>query len=135
MINIYKKKKIRDKISVSVNADESAVLGAALYGASVSRQFRTKDIKVTDIIPYAVQVSYQSEVKTVPIPSGEDTAQEPIVVKPSKTINTVVFPPGSKVGSKKTLTFKRKEDFVVTMGYKDVFDAYVPVAPSFVLFF
>ena len=32
---------LNDKIALNVNADEAAVLGAALYGASLFRQFKT----------------------------------------------------------------------------------------------
>ncbi|KAH9041206.1 heat shock protein 70 family, partial [Lactarius pseudohatsudake] len=46
----------RDKIAMDVNSDEAAVLAAAL--ASLSRQFHTKNIKLSDIAPYDVQVSY-----------------------------------------------------------------------------
>ena len=80
-------------------------LGAALHGAALSRQFKTKDIRVTDIAPYDIQVSYQSELKS-------ETA------KP-RTINTLVFPSGSKHGSKKTLTFKRKDDFSIKLTYRN----------------
>ncbi|KAH8107309.1 hypothetical protein DFH11DRAFT_1691777 [Phellopilus nigrolimitatus] len=38
------------KIATSVNVDEAAVLGAALYGVSINRQFHTKDTRVTDIL-------------------------------------------------------------------------------------
>ena len=31
---------------MNVNSDEAAVLGAALHGATLSRQFRTKNIKL-----------------------------------------------------------------------------------------
>lgn len=89
---------------MNVNADEAAVLGAALHGAALSRQFKTKDIRVTDIAPYDVQVSYQSEAKT-------ESSK-------TRTINTLVFPTGSKHGSKKTLTFKRKDDFTLHLSYK-----------------
>ena len=109
------------KIATSVNADEAAVLGAALYGASVSRQFRTKDIKVTDIIPYDVQISYQSEPKSVD--SASEGAQKPL--KQGRTINSLVFPFGSKTGSKKTLTFKRKDDFSLKMSYRGYLGGYV----------
>jgi hypoxia up-regulated 1 len=88
-----------------VNADEAAVLGAALYGASLSRQFKTKDIRITDVSPYDIQVSYPSEPK--------DNAKQ-------RTINTLVFPAGSKTGSKKSLTFKRKDDFTVLLGYRKI---------------
>lgn len=85
--------------------------GAALHGASLSRQFKTKDIRVTDITLYDIQVAYNSE-------SRSD------VSKP-RTINTLVFPSGSKHGSKKTLTFKRKDDFVLKLTYKSAPAPYV----------
>lgn len=89
---------------MNVNADEAAVLGAALHGASLSRQFKTKDIKVQDVGVHDIQATYFA-----------GTA--------SRTIITGIFPAGSKTGTKKTLTFKRTEDFDVALGYKK------PVAP------
>ena len=94
----------RNKIAQNVNADEAAVLGAAFYGASISRQFRTKEIKIVDMAAYDVQASYFAAA------SAAD-------VRP-RTINTVIFPAGSKTGTKKTLTFRRKEDFSVWLEYK-----------------
>lgn len=94
----------RNKIAQNVNADEAAVLGAALHGAALSRQFKTKDIRIADIGPYDIQVSYQAEAKT---PGARP-----------RTINTLVFPSGSKTGTKKTLTFKRQDDFAVKLAYK-----------------
>ncbi|KAJ7270749.1 Hsp70 protein-domain-containing protein [Mycena haematopus] len=96
-----------DKIALNVNADEAAVLGAALHGAGLSRQFKTKNIKVTDIGLYDIQASYLAAAST------------------PRTITSLIFPAGSKVGTKKTLTFKRKEDFVINFDYKDA------VAPGF----
>ncbi|KAJ7146046.1 Hsp70 protein-domain-containing protein [Mycena epipterygia] len=90
-----------EKIALNVNADEAAVLGAALHGASLSRQFKTKNIKVADINVFDIQVSYLA------------TASTP------RTITTLIFPAGSKVGTKKTLTFKRKDDFVINFDYKN----------------
>jgi hypoxia up-regulated 1 len=92
-----------DKVAVNVNADEAAVLGAGLYGAGLSRQFKTKDIKVSDVCMYDIQASYA----TVPKDGGSP-----------KTITSTIFPPNSKTGSKKTLTFKRKTDFSVKLLYK-----------------
>jgi len=91
------------KVAVNVNADEAAVLGAGLHGASLSRQFKTKDIKVSDVYMYDIQASYPTEPKE----GGS-----------SKTITSTIFPPGSKTGSKKTLTFKRKNDFSIRLFYK-----------------
>lgn len=53
-----------DKIAKNVNADEAAVMGAALYGAGITRGFRTKDIRVQDIAPYGIEVSYQADTNS-----------------------------------------------------------------------
>ncbi|KAL4257706.1 Heat Shock Protein 70 (HSP70) [Pleurotus pulmonarius] len=100
-----------DKIALNVNADEAAVLGAALHGASLSRQFKTKSFKVSDIGVHNIQASYFA---TSASPSARP-----------RTISTLIFPAGSKVGTKKTLTFKRKEDFAIWLDYKNL------VAPGF----
>ncbi|KAH9007581.1 heat shock protein 70 family, partial [Lactarius hengduanensis] len=57
-----------DKIAMNVNSDEAAVLAAALQGTSLSQQFCTKNIKLLDIAPYDVQVSYLAEHKSVDPP-------------------------------------------------------------------
>ncbi|XP_006455585.1 hypothetical protein AGABI2DRAFT_210009 [Agaricus bisporus var. bisporus H97] len=101
-----------DKMAFNVNADESIVLGAALYGASLSRQFKTKNIKVNDLTVYDLQASYAAA------PTSPDA-------KP-RTITTLVFPAGSKTGTKKTLTFKRKEDFTINLDYRDLGDSGFP---------
>lgn len=88
-----------DRIALNVNADESAVLGAALYGASLSRQFKTKDIRVTDVLIHDIQASYLASTPG------------------TRTIHTAVLPAGSKHGARKTLTFKRKEDFSLVVNY------------------
>jgi hypoxia up-regulated 1 len=93
-----------DKIALNVNADEAAVLGAAFHGAGLSRQFKTKIIKVSDISAHDVQVTYPG------------AASSPL--SRPRAITTVIFPAGSKVGNKKTLTFKRKEDFKLQLDYK-----------------
>ncbi|KAG7447381.1 actin-like ATPase domain-containing protein [Guyanagaster necrorhizus] len=93
-----------DKIALNVNADEAAVLGAGLHGASLSRQFKTKNIKVQDIGLNDIQASYFSA------PASSNA-------KP-RSISTTIFPAGSKTGSKKTLNLKRKEDFDIFLDYK-----------------
>lgn len=97
-------------------------VGAAFYGASISSQFKTKSIKVQDMTPYDVQVSYIAESKL----SGMSVFVKAriifecisILAVSPRTISTLVFPAGSKYGSKKTLTLKRKEDFTLTLSYK-----------------
>lgn len=39
-----------------------------------------------------------------------------------RTINTLIFPQKTKLGIKKTLSFKRKEDFVVHFSYNTPVD-------------
>ena len=86
------------------------IVGAALYGASLSRQFKTKDIRVTDTLTYEVQASYFASTPG------------------SRTINSHIFPRGSKYGTKKTLTFnKRKEDFSLWLDYKNEVAAYARI--------
>lgn len=102
--NAIKKVVPQDKLSFNVNADEAAVLGAALHGASISRQFKTKNIKITDILVHDVQATYAAAATT--------SSSRP------RTISSTLFPAGSKVGTKKTMTFKRKEDFSIDFDYK-----------------
>lgn len=100
-----------DKIAVNVNADEAAVLGAALHGASLSHSFRTKDIKLSDVLPYDVQVAYAAEAK-----EGGTSA---------RTIHSTAFAAGSKTGTRKTMSFKRHDDFNLAFQYKQ------PIAPGY----
>ncbi|QRV96302.1 heat shock protein HSP70 family protein [Ceratobasidium sp. AG-Ba] len=93
-----------DKIATNVNADEASVLGTAFYGASLSRQFKTKPLKVQDAVTKDVYLSYTAESKR----DGN-----------TRTINTLVFAKRSAAGTKKTITLKRKADFDVVVGYKD----------------
>lgn len=93
---------------MNVNSDEAAVLGAALHGASLSRQFRTKNIKLSDISPYDVQVSYLAEAKSTDAPGATP-----------RTISSLAFARGSRTGTRKTLTFRRKNDFSLAFSYKE----------------
>ncbi|KXN84416.1 Heat shock 70 kDa protein 17, partial [Leucoagaricus sp. SymC.cos] len=82
----------------------------AEHGASLSRQFKTKNIEVNDVGVYDVQASYAAAATS---PNAR-----------LRTITTLIFPAGSKVGTK-TLTFKRKEDFTISLDYR------TPVASGF----
>ena len=64
-----------DKIAQNVNTDEAAVLGAAFYGAALSKVFKMKKIDVTET-------------------SFEDFRMD----------GEVLFPAGSVLGEKKTIT-------------------------------
>ncbi|ORY24982.1 heat shock protein 70 family [Naematelia encephala] len=77
-----------EKIAQNVNADEAAVLGAAYYGAALSRQFKMKSIEVIErtVYPFTVGV-------------GEDA--------------DVLFPKGSKLGERRSLTPAPEEEVVL----------------------
>lgn len=75
-----------DKIAQNVNADEAAVLGAAYYGAALSRQFKMKSIDVKEAVVRETTIE----------PAGE-----------------VLFPVGTPLGTKKTLSFAAKDDFTL----------------------
>ena len=92
-----------NKVAPNANPDEAAVLGAAFYAASLNPQFKTKDIKVSDVYMYDIQASYTTAPKDGGFP---------------KNITSTIFPPGSKTGSKKTLTFERETDFSVEVFYR-----------------
>ena len=89
---------LSDKSTLNVNADEAAVLWAALYGASLSKQFKTKTSKVNDTSVHYIQVPYFATAFTA--------NSRP------RSITTLIFPTGSKIIAKKFLTFKKKEDFL-----------------------
>lgn len=86
-----------DKIAQNVNSDEAAVLGAAFYGATQSRQFKTKEFRVIDLTLNGVEVGYNSE-------SG-------------KRIESGLWKSGSKTGGRKTLKVRRGEDFELDFKY------------------
>ncbi|KAG8984460.1 lumenal Hsp70 protein [Tulasnella sp. JGI-2019a] len=103
MIRSAVQKVAGEKIAVSVNADEAAVLGAAFYGATTKSTWRTKDMRFQDLGAYDVQLKYRKE-------------------NSAKELASSVFTPRSKVGTTngKKLTFaKRTEDFGITVAYKN----------------
>ncbi|GAA5862012.1 hypothetical protein JCM3774_006140 [Rhodotorula dairenensis] len=106
-----------DKIAKNVNADEAAVLGAALYGAGITRGFRTKDIRVQDLTPFGIDMAYEAD-KASP---DADT----------RVLTTHLFPPMAKTGAKKTLTFRKTRDFAVDFSYRP---SSLPFAPTGALF-
>lgn len=89
-----------EKIAQNLNADEAAVMGAALYGAGISKTFRTKEIRLQGLTPYDVEVAYESD-------AGE-----------KRSIRSTIFKKMGKAGVKKTMTLKKSTDFTLNFGYK-----------------
>lgn len=85
-----------DKLRSNVNADESAVFGAAFKGAGLSPSFKVKEIRDSDIAGYPIGLSYHD--------GGKDRKQ---------TLFTALSPVGNG-GATKQITFKSKDDFEFT---------------------
>lgn len=81
------------KIKSNVNADESAVFGAAFKAAGLSPSFRVKEIRSNDVATYPILFKWTAD--------GKERQQK-------------VFVPTSQVGAVKQLPFKISADFVVT---------------------
>lgn len=97
-----------DKIAQNVNSDEAAVLGAAFYGATQSRQFKTKEYRVVDRTANGVEVAYAAEAEQ------------------ARTIHTELFKFGAKTGVKKTLKLKRSEEFALAFKHSSGPEQCVP---------
>lgn len=112
----------------SLTNRDCARSGAALYGAGVTRGFRTKDIRVQDVTPYAIDVSYDADKATegesqCPVyraahPSLHADISWDVLDAETRTITTHLFPAMSKLGVKKTLTFKKSGDFAIHFAYR-----------------
>ena len=90
-----------------VNSDKAAVLGVAPHGASLSRQFCTKNIELSDIAPCDIWVSYLAEAKNTDAPG------------PPRSITSTAFASGPRTGTRKMVTFRRKNDFSLAFSYKE----------------
>ena len=96
-----------------MNADEASVMGAALYGAALSKQFRTKDIRVADLSPKEVHLIYHDSK----FPLSFVCVIELIVDTDDTPISQLIFPKDTKLGSKKTLTIPKMADFPLQISY------------------
>lgn len=97
------------KLRSNVNADESAVFGAAFKGAGLSPSFKVKEIRDTDVAGYAAGMTY--------VDAGKERRQ-------------VLFTPLSPAGhgaATKQVSFKDKQDFSFGL-YQQIRDVARPVA-------
>ncbi|EKC99928.1 hypothetical protein A1Q2_05752 [Trichosporon asahii var. asahii CBS 8904] len=88
-----------DKVAQSVNGDEAAVLGAAFYGASISRQFKMKSIEIDEHSSYDYSLA-----------------------------GDVVFPKGTVQGERKTLLLKPEDklDLVFEQSGTPILEVNIP---------
>lgn len=119
-----------DKVAQNLNADEAAVMGAALFGAGLSKQFRTKEIRLSGLSPYAMQIACASR-KSSCGSSIRPLAHRLLTCRSSapesQAIASTIFPANTKLGVLKTMTLKRESDFSVHFNYKPGQAAGMPV--------
>ena len=96
------------KLRSNVNADESAVFGAAFKGAGLSPSFKVKEIRDSDSAAYAIGMSYTD---------GEKARKQQLFASTS--------PVGSGAATKQ-VTFKDKDDFTFAF-YQKIGDVEYPI--------
>ncbi|BEJ14686.1 hypothetical protein CspHIS471_0404530 [Cutaneotrichosporon sp. HIS471] len=80
-------------IAQNVNADESAVLGAAFYGASLSRQFKMKSVEVHERSIYEMKMGDE-----VIFPAGTPLGErKSVLLKPEDEINVEFSQDGNPI--------------------------------------
>lgn len=99
-----------DKIAKNVNGDEAAVMGAVFRAASLSRQFKVKEVRLKDISPFPIEVKYTGEAKDASTPG--------------KPFLTPIFGERSVLGTRKIMSFKRVTDFGFDLQYGQVSEAH-----------
>ncbi|CAH7672662.1 hypothetical protein PPACK8108_LOCUS7479 [Phakopsora pachyrhizi] len=76
MIQATVKSLVGYKVVVSVNADEAAAMGLALYRARISQQYKTKDIRIKKISSHSISAAYKVTRSRAAPDHGKTQAQE-----------------------------------------------------------
>lgn len=93
-------------LNKSINSDEAAVMGNAFFAASLSSTFRVRKMEIEDVYGRGISAEVERNEKSGGMFSsgkGKGDPQKVVVFKPT----------GAKLPSKKTLSFKRTDDFTV----------------------
>lgn len=83
-----------EKIAQSVNGDEAAVLGAAFYGASLSKQFKMKSIEIDEHSVYEISLRGDGVVFPKGAVQGERTT---LLLKPEDKLDLVFEQSGTPI--------------------------------------
>lgn len=59
-----------DLVSKTINADESAVVGATLRGVQLSKMFKTKELNISEASVYNYEISYGPNSQEIVFPKG-----------------------------------------------------------------
>jgi hypoxia up-regulated 1 len=102
-------------LNKSINSDEAAVFGNAFFAASMSSTFRVRKMDIEDVYGRAVS----AEVERDAMSGGMFSSGK---AKPEAQKVVVFNGQGAMVPAKKTLSFKREDDFAIDI-YVDKSDA------------
>ncbi|KAL7570461.1 hypothetical protein ACA910_004247 [Epithemia clementina (nom. ined.)] len=129
------------ELGLHMNADESMALGAAFVGANISTAFRVRQVGMTDIAPFAQQITLNNLgepiVQVTETKKGEEEVlsngwerkfqpyQEADETSEVWSKTATLFKSNSKVGVKKTIAFTHDEDVHCSLDYIES-DLHVP---------
>lgn len=95
-------------LNKSINSDEAAVFGNAFIAASLSSTFRVRNMDIEDVYGRGISAEVERDSSSGGLFSSGKAKTEPQKV--------VIFKAdGSKMPSKKTLSFKREDDFAINI--------------------
>ncbi|KAI8325666.1 actin-like ATPase domain-containing protein, partial [Martensiomyces pterosporus] len=88
-----------DKLSKNVNADEACVMGAVFKGATLSSQFKVRDMRLRDAMSYAVRGTFAKETKSLLGNAKQETLY--------------LYPEFAAVGARRVIHDTRSSDFAI----------------------
>ena len=127
----------RLELGMHINSDESMALGAAFHGANVSTAFKVRQVGMTDVNPFPIQVSLETieEASKRSILSGlfgigskkakeekkpeKDESSDLAVPDEPWQKKATLFPTFGKLGVKKTISFTQEQDVHCSLDYED----------------
>eukprot|EP01126_Amoeba_proteus_P001895 TRINITY_DN10588_c0_g1_i7.p1 TRINITY_DN10588_c0_g1~~TRINITY_DN10588_c0_g1_i7.p1 ORF type:complete len:888 (-),score=230.68 TRINITY_DN10588_c0_g1_i7:145-2808(-) len=118
----------KTQMDTHMNADESAVFGAAFLGGALSGRYKTKGFKIKDIAHRNVTVMVTTfsefdsseETHESESESGREPSHESVLKPSIRSAQPIVR--GSRLGMKKTLSFYTLNPFTVALEYTEAED-------------
>ena len=113
------------ELGLHMNADESMALGAAFAGANVSTAFRVRPVGMTDLTPFAQQITLTNLPASTDEESGSGWFRKSKSNSDAKKESedddwnkkTTLFKANSKMGIKKTIAFTHDKDVHCALDY------------------
>lgn len=104
-------------LGMHINADESFALGAAFAGANISTAFRVRQVGLTDINPFPIQVTLTDMPEEEKKSFFGTTKKKPEEDSAVWSKEATIFKAFGKYGVKKTIAFTHDKDVVCSLDY------------------